>query len=213
MYPSTDSLSTRVAFSFPSGQRDAALTAPSVRHYTIRVPNGEHRAKTYLPTESETPGSRPWLPGPDDGPGGPVDPEATPYEGPLEANGLTPRLPGGLDKAGRLRKKSEFEAVKQRGKWWSNPVLTLRALPNQREYSRYGFLVSGRVGKAVVRNRVKRRLKEITRRETVRQGWDLVFIARARCAQAPFSEIRAAVKDLLRRARLTPDGGGVSKPG
>jgi len=104
-----------------------------------------------------------------------------------------------MQKEQRLRKKAEFLKVQRQGKWWSNRLLVLRALPNDRELSRFGFLVSGRVGNAVVRNRIKRRLKEVVRREPVRDGWDVVFIARAEIARATFADAESAVRDLLRR--------------
>jgi len=92
--------------------------------------------------------------------------------------------------------------VRQQGRGWSTALLVLRACPNQRDGSRFGFLVSRRVGNAVARNRTKRRLREIVRREPMEDGWDMVFIARPRIGQAPFGEIQEAVRALLRRGRL-----------
>ena len=82
--------------------------------------------------------------------------------------------------------------------------MVLCAQPNKLGYNRYGFAVSRRVGKAVVRNRVKRLLREVTRlrHERIRPGWDIVFIARAPCSEANFGEIDRAVEELLRRASL-----------
>ena len=107
-----------------------------------------------------------------------------------------------LHKDRRLRKKTEFLTVQRKGKSWAHPLLILRALPNDQAMSRFGFLVSGKVGNAVVRNRVKRRLKEIAQREQAQSGWDMVFIARPGIVEAPFVQIRNTVHDLLRRARL-----------
>ncbi|MBI3743648.1 MAG: ribonuclease P protein component [Chloroflexi bacterium] len=92
--------------------------------------------------------------------------------------------------------------VQHKGRWWSNPLLLLRALPNDREATRFGFLVSKRVGNAVTRNRVRRRLREILRREPVAAGWDLVFIARSKIAEAPFAEIERSTKELLGRGQV-----------
>jgi ribonuclease P protein component len=115
----------------------------------------------------------------------------------------------------RLRRRSEFAAVQGRGRWWSTPLLTLRALPNALTDSRFGLLVSKRVGGAVVRNRAKRRLREIVKTELVVPGWDMVLIARPRMARASFAEIQSAVRDLLRRGRLLEKGvaTGVVDPG
>ena len=102
----------------------------------------------------------------------------------------------------RLKRKRDLLAVQRQGRYWSNQLLVVRALPNELESSRFGFVVRGRVGKAVVRNRVKRRLREIVRREPVDAGWDVVFIARVKIAQVPFPEVQTAVRELLRRSRL-----------
>ena len=80
--------------------------------------------------------------------------------------------------------------------------MVLKALPNELDLNRYGFIVSRKVGRAVVRNRVKRRMREVARLTPARPGWDLVFIARTEAASAQYQEIDAAMKGLLRRARL-----------
>jgi ribonuclease P protein component len=77
-------------------------------------------------------------------------------------------------------------------------------LANGLAQSRCGFSVSKRVGSAVVRNRIRRRLREIVRAQwlDVPPGWDVVFAAREPVREANFSEMRDAVDTLLRRARL-----------
>ena len=78
----------------------------------------------------------------------------------------------------------------------------MKALPNGLVSSRYGISVSKRVGKAVVRNRVKRLLREILRVTPVRRGWDIVFIARSGAADAGYVNLGKSVSDLLSRAGL-----------
>ncbi len=114
----------------------------------------------------------------------------------------------GMRRDQRLRRAEDFAQVQRRGRAWSNDLLVLRALRNELGITRYGFPVSRRVGKAVVRNLAKRRLREIVRREPVAPGWDLVLIARASIAQAPFPDIQGAVRDLLRRGRLLESAPG-----
>jgi ribonuclease P protein component len=77
-----------------------------------------------------------------------------------------------------------------------------RSVSNQLEHNRYGFVTSKRVGKAVVRNRVRRRLREGVRALATRPGWDVVISARAAAAQADFHELKAAVASLFARAGI-----------
>lgn len=75
-------------------------------------------------------------------------------------------------------------------------------MPNSLTVSRCGLSVGKRVGKAVVRNRVKRRLREIVRFAPLKPGWDLVLIARTPSASASFAELKGAVTELLIRAKI-----------
>jgi ribonuclease P protein component len=80
--------------------------------------------------------------------------------------------------------------------------MALRSTPNEQTWSRYGYAVSKRVGKAVVRTKVRRRLREALRSLPVREGFDLVITARPEAAQATYQDLKAEVALLLRRARL-----------
>jgi ribonuclease P protein component len=72
------------------------------------------------------------------------------------------------------------------------------------EELRVGISVSKRVGGAVVRNRIKRRLREIVRSEAagLQPGWDLMIVARQESATASFDELSGAIARLLERAKL-----------
>ena len=102
----------------------------------------------------------------------------------------------------RLRKNSQFTAVYEHGKTWANDLVVLKTLPNGLECNRYGFVAGKRLGKAVVRNRVKRLLREVTRATAAKTGWDVVFIARSKAATANYYELEASVTGLLRRAKI-----------
>jgi ribonuclease P protein component len=101
-----------------------------------------------------------------------------------------------------LTAKKQYDLVYDKGATWSSKTLVLKAVPNGLEMSRYGFTISRRVGKAVVRNRIKRRLREIIRQKPVRTGWDMVFIARVPAAGEGFAELDKSVGNLLRRSGL-----------
>jgi ribonuclease P protein component len=102
----------------------------------------------------------------------------------------------------RLHQGSQFAAVYQRGHRWTHPLLVLRALPNGLAQSRFGFSVGRRVGNAVVRNRVRRRLREVARLTPVSEGWDLVFITRPATAGVDYWKWKEAAQQLLQRAGL-----------
>jgi len=107
----------------------------------------------------------------------------------------------------RLTKSSQFAAVFKNGKAWANDLMVLRAMPNGLEFSRLGLVVSKRVGKkAVIRNRVRRLLREVARLTPIEPGWDIVIIARKEAAGVRYSEIQSAMIVLLGRARLLGRG-------
>ncbi|MBM4466127.1 MAG: ribonuclease P protein component [Chloroflexi bacterium] len=109
-----------------------------------------------------------------------------------------------MKKRYRLRSNKQFQRVRRDGRSWAHPLLVLCALPNDLEHSRFGFSVSHWVGKAVVRNRAKRLMREATRlrQGDIEEGWDLVFIARHPIREANFKQVDQAVEQLLRRAGL-----------
>ena len=101
-----------------------------------------------------------------------------------------------------LTRDSQFQFVYDNGRSWAGREVVVRAAPNGLDITRFGFAVSRRVGKAVIRNLVKRRLREIFRQAALRTGWDIVVIARGPAAQAEFSDLKKTVEGLLIKARL-----------
>jgi len=99
-----------------------------------------------------------------------------------------------------LRKTKDFAAVRREGRSWPDSLLVLAARRNGLEFSRFGFTVGKRVGNAVVRNKVKRRLKEAVPFEQVQQGWDIVLIARRDASSAEYHRLKRSMAGLLRRA-------------
>lgn len=106
----------------------------------------------------------------------------------------------------RLRQSRDFTRVRRRGRSASNSLAALYVLPSRSTSSLIGFSVSKRVGKASIRNLVKRRFREAVRSHlpSIFPGQHLVFIARPAAATASFSDICSAVTSLLQRAGAEP---------
>lgn len=78
----------------------------------------------------------------------------------------------------------------------------MKAMPNGSNLSRYGFSVTKKVGKAVQRNRLKRLLREIMRLQSLKPGWDIVFMARSVAVDADYHQLERAITKLLARAQI-----------
>ena len=113
-----------------------------------------------------------------------------------------------MQKRHRLRKSKDFAAARREGKSWANNMLVLVARRTNNKCSRFGFSISKRVGNAVVRNRIKRRLKEAARTEylpRLNESWDFVVIARKDAANADYHRLNRSLRRLFRRAKIIDD--------
>jgi ribonuclease P protein component len=108
----------------------------------------------------------------------------------------------GLPRDLRLRRRTDFDAVYRGGRIFNDPLLVLRTLPNNLDHNRYGFVTSKRLGGAVVRNRVRRRLREIVRAAGARDGFDIVLSAKVAAVGASFQELSSAVRRLFVKGGL-----------
>lgn len=102
----------------------------------------------------------------------------------------------------RLTGDKRFSQIHQEGRSAANKFLVVRVLPNGLDYSRFGFMVSKRLGKAVTRNKVKRRLREVVRQAPIKSGWDAVFIARKGAEKATYRNLEQSAHNLLQRTHL-----------
>ena len=104
-----------------------------------------------------------------------------------------------------LKKSKDFKRVYRRGKSYATKYLVLYKLKKSSNKNRYGFSISKKVGKAVVRNKLKRRLKEIIRELegiNLPQGFDFVFIARKPVTNLDYHKIKNNVITLFKKAGL-----------
>ena len=87
---------------------------------------------------------------------------------------------------------------------YANGYLVLYAKPNRTATNRVGITASKKLGHAVVRNRVRRRLREVYRLNEDRfaPGWDIVVVARSRCIDADFQKLTQAYLSLAKKAGI-----------
>ncbi|MGL5353663.1 MAG: ribonuclease P protein component [Clostridium sp.] len=113
----------------------------------------------------------------------------------------------------RLRKNIEFRTVYRRGKSLANGLLVLYIYNNHKNkninenghpYNKVGISVSKKVGNSVVRSRCKRLITESYRLncDSLKEGYDFVFIARTSIKGKSYSQVEDSMKKLLQKAGL-----------
>jgi len=111
-----------------------------------------------------------------------------------------------LPKKNRLKKKKDFERIFKRGKGYREDSLLLRVISNNLQFSRFGFIISQKVSKkAVVRNKIKRRLRAIIRESLpkIKKGIDgVIIIVGSGIENNSFKEIKEKVGRLIKKAKL-----------
>lgn len=107
-------------------------------------------------------------------------------------------------KKGRLTRNSEYRQVFANGESVATRGLVLYRMKNAQTENRAGFVVSKKNGNAVIRNRIRRLLKETYRyyASVLTKGYDLVFIARAPAATFDFKQAATEMERILKRGGL-----------
>jgi ribonuclease P protein component len=107
-----------------------------------------------------------------------------------------------FSKSQRLTRPAEFEKVQTSGRVQRGCLLMLSVAPSGEERFRAGFITSRAIGRAVTRNRVRRRLREIVRKHQnqIRAATWIVTIARAGAASATYEQLEAEWLRLAGRA-------------
>ena len=101
-----------------------------------------------------------------------------------------------------LKKTADFAAVHKYGKWIGSRILGIKSRNNNLAYTRCGIITSKKVGKAVIRNQVKRRIRELVRSYRIKSGYDIIIISRTGIEKATFEEINETLRKLLDNQRL-----------
>ncbi|RAV19528.1 ribonuclease P protein component [Paenibacillus contaminans] len=109
----------------------------------------------------------------------------------------------------RLAKREDFNHVYRRGKSVANQQFVLYAMAQpKQEHFRLGVSVSKKIGNAVVRNRIRRMMKEIVRLHIpeIDGGVDFIIIARKPAADLEYAQMEKSIMHVLKRAKLRENG-------
>ena len=106
-----------------------------------------------------------------------------------------------------LKKNHEFKRLYNRGKSETSKCIVVYCRRNGTDHNRLGITVSAKIGNAVQRNRIRRRLKEIYRlnEKSFSSGYDVILVARMRSRLAEYKELESSVLTLFRKLRLMPN--------
>lgn len=113
-----------------------------------------------------------------------------------------------MKRALRLRRPADFSRVRRQGRVFRNRILLLSFCENSLSHNRYGIVASRRLGMAVERNRVKRRLRAllVALHKDLRQGYDIVLLPRRAVLRQPFSDLQRIIRQLCLQAQLLEPG-------
>jgi len=100
-------------------------------------------------------------------------------------------------------RRGSFDAVYRAGKRFSSTHFTVFVRANGLAWSRFGFSIKKALGGAVVRNRIRRRLREMVRchRQEIPAGWDFVIHPKSKVATAEFAALSEEMLRVLKKVQ------------
>jgi ribonuclease P protein component len=103
-----------------------------------------------------------------------------------------------------IKKNSEYKSVYNSNNSISDYNLVLFIKKNDCNYNRFGFTAAKKIKKAVSRNIIRRRLKEIIRLNeyNLKQGYDIVFMARVNAVESDYKDLLKSFNKLIKRKKL-----------
>ena len=114
-----------------------------------------------------------------------------------------------MKKTVTIKENRDFRRIYSRGRSAVTPFLVLYCRPNGRDHNRLGITTSTKLGCAVVRNRARRRLREVFRlnRDKLQKGWDVILVARGRTVTASWKELNDVFLRSCRKLNILEGGG------
>src|SRR5215510_2853323 len=107
----------------------------------------------------------------------------------------------GFGRNERVRRRVEYQAIYDRGSKVHGRYLTLFTLSNASPVGRLGIAATRKLGGAVVRNRAKRLIREVFRRNKLAPGYDIVIVPRRELLDASLSALEIEYRHSVERAR------------
>ncbi|MBM7648137.1 ribonuclease P protein component [Bacillus ectoiniformans] len=110
-----------------------------------------------------------------------------------------------MKKTFRIKKNDEFQSVFNRGKSFANRQFVIYMYKNENEVPfRIGLSVSKKIGNAVMRNRIKRYIRQsfAELKEQIKPGYDFVIIARKPATDLSCKEVKSSLAHILKRAKV-----------
>lgn len=118
----------------------------------------------------------------------------------------------GLSSPERIKRRVQFQAVYEHGQRMHARFMTLFVLANNLPHMRLGVAASRKLGDAVRRNRAKRLVREVFRRNKTMPGFDVVVVPRPELLDADISSLEADYRNALRRRSRPRAGPSVERP-
>ena len=109
-----------------------------------------------------------------------------------------------LKRVNRLKKRYQFNYVYKSGEHFSSEHLVLYVSSSKTQSIKVGFAVTKKVGHAVVRNKIRRRLREIIQKQlpSLKQNYNIIVVAKDNVSEASFEKLTQETTKLLNKANL-----------
>jgi len=112
-----------------------------------------------------------------------------------------------LKRINRLKKRYQFNYVYKAGEHFSSENCVLYTASSKTKNIKVGFAVTKKIGHAIVRNKIRRRLREILKKQlpNLKQNYNIIVVAKESIVDAPFDQLTIEIEKLLKKAALFED--------